>query len=123
MTPDDLQRADSNLVGGDSGAGSSHFDQFFAFRPSLALSRYRTPVRGLYLAGAGTWPGGGVNGISGELAARALLRGRRRVDPSTSPRVRDPCEPRGCPHDSNRARTRRDPDGYHCPHLRRPGLR
>ena len=79
LSPDDLQAANGNLIGGDSVSGSHHLDQFLMLRPSLALSRYRTPIPGLYLAGAGTWPGAGVNAVSGQLAAQALLRaGRRR---------------------------------------------
>lgn len=74
MTPADLERADANLVGGDSVSGSHQLDQFIGLRPSLEMSRYRTPISGLYLAGAGTWPGGGVNAISGQLAAETLLR-------------------------------------------------
>jgi phytoene dehydrogenase-like protein len=59
--------------------GSHHLDQFILLRPSLSLSRYKTPIPGLFLAGAGTWPGGGVNAISGGLAADALLaRGKRK---------------------------------------------
>jgi phytoene dehydrogenase-like protein len=42
-------------------------------RPALGLGGYRTPVAGLYLAGAGTHPGGGVMGTSGRLAAQRLL--------------------------------------------------
>jgi phytoene dehydrogenase-like protein len=74
LSPDDLEQHDANLVGGDSVSGSHHLDQFIGLRPSLAMSRYRTPVDGLYLAGAGTWPGAGVNAVSGQLAAEAVLR-------------------------------------------------
>jgi phytoene dehydrogenase-like protein len=41
------------------------------------LARYRAPLRGLYVAGASTHPGGAVHGMSGRGAARALLRDRR----------------------------------------------
>lgn len=44
-------------------------DQLLAARPSPSLARYRTPVRGLYLTGAGTHPGGGVTGLPGRNAA------------------------------------------------------
>jgi phytoene dehydrogenase-like protein len=43
-------------------------------RPARGLAGYRTPVGGLYLGGNGTHPGIGVCGISGQLAARELLR-------------------------------------------------
>jgi beta-carotene ketolase (CrtO type) len=58
-------------------------DQLMALRPSPALSRYVTPVPGLYLTGAGTHPGGGVTGMPGRNAAASVLadlglrRGRR----------------------------------------------
>jgi len=73
MSPRDLESANANLVGGDSVAGSHHLDQFFGLRPTLSAARYSTPIEGLYLAGAGTWPGAGVNAVSGQLAARKLL--------------------------------------------------
>jgi phytoene dehydrogenase-like protein len=37
------------------------------------LTRYATPVAGLYLTGAGTFPGAGVAGSSGRNAARVVL--------------------------------------------------
>jgi phytoene dehydrogenase-like protein len=39
-------------------------------------SRYRTPIEGLYLCGAGTHPGGGVTGAPGHNAARVILGDR-----------------------------------------------
>ena len=51
-------------------------DQLFSLRPAPGFARYRTPVPGLYLSGAGTHPGGGVHGMPGKLAAAAVL-GRR----------------------------------------------
>jgi beta-carotene ketolase (CrtO type) len=58
-------------------------DQLLAFRPSPSLARYRTPIDGLFLTGAGTHPGGGVTGVPGRNAATVVLdalgprRGRR----------------------------------------------
>ena len=50
----------------------------FAFRPTPALAGYRVPgLRGLYLSGASTHPGGGVSGNSGRTAARVVLADRR----------------------------------------------
>jgi phytoene dehydrogenase-like protein len=77
LSPMDLQRRNPNLVGGDSIAGSMHLRQNFAFRPFPGMSRYKTPIRHLYLIGASTWPGGGVNGLSGDHVARHLTRRRR----------------------------------------------
>lgn len=51
------------------------FDQMFAFRPWMAASGYRWPgVKGLYLTGASTHPGGGIMGASGRNAAGVLVR-------------------------------------------------
>lgn len=71
------ERENPSLVGGDLGGGSYELDQQLVFRPTPRLSRYRTPLRGLFLAGASTHPGGAVHGISGRGAARALLRESR----------------------------------------------
>ncbi|HEX2913187.1 MAG TPA: NAD(P)/FAD-dependent oxidoreductase [Chloroflexia bacterium] len=49
------------------------FDQMFIFRPGLRLSGYRTPIRGLYLTGASTHPGGGITGMPGWNSARTIL--------------------------------------------------
>jgi phytoene dehydrogenase-like protein len=46
-------------------------------RPVAGWSRYRTPIAGLYLCGAGTHPGGGILGGPGRNAARAILTERR----------------------------------------------
>ena len=48
-------------------------DQMFMFRPLPQLSGYKTPIRGLYLTGASTHPGGGVSGASGRNAASVVL--------------------------------------------------
>lgn len=42
------------------------------------VSRYRGPIKGLYLSGAGTWPGAGIFGAPGRNAAQALLDDRGR---------------------------------------------
>jgi phytoene dehydrogenase-like protein len=54
--------------------GEMTLDQFFFARPVAGWARYRTPIDGLYLCGAGTHPGGGVTGTSGYLAARRILK-------------------------------------------------
>jgi phytoene dehydrogenase-like protein len=78
LTPRDLQARNPNLVGGDSVAGSHHLRQNFIFRPLPGYSGYRTPVDGLFMTGAATWPGGGVTGLPGQLAAKAVLKATRR---------------------------------------------
>ena len=74
LSPLDLERGNPNLVGGDCVSGSHHLDQYYLFRPFPGWSRYATPVKGLYMVGASTWPGGGVHGTSGYLLACTLLR-------------------------------------------------
>ncbi|MEM1127689.1 MAG: NAD(P)/FAD-dependent oxidoreductase [Bacteroidota bacterium] len=56
-------------------------DQMFMLRPLVGLSNYRSHLKGLYLTGASTHPGGGIMGASGRNAARELLKDldRRRV--------------------------------------------
>ena len=71
------ERENPSLVGGDLAGGSYELDQQLIFRPAPELCRYRSPLRGLYVAGASTHPGGAVHGMSGRGAARALLRDRR----------------------------------------------
>jgi phytoene dehydrogenase-like protein len=43
----------------------------------LGWAQYRTPIKGLYLCGAGTHPGGGVNGASGSNASREIIKDLR----------------------------------------------
>jgi len=74
-TPLDLERK-FGLVGGDIFHGALSLDQLFAARPVLGHADYRTPVPGLYLCGSGAHPGGGVTGLPGRNAARAMLRDR-----------------------------------------------
>lgn len=50
-------------------------DQMFGLRPFMAASQYRWPgVKGLFLTGASTHPGGGIMGASGRNAARVMIR-------------------------------------------------
>jgi phytoene dehydrogenase-like protein len=72
-TPDELEANNANLVGGDIGSGSYMLDQQLVFRPFPSWFRYKTPIRGLYMGGASTHPGGGVHGAAGANAARVLL--------------------------------------------------
>ena len=49
-------------------------DQMFFFRPMMGMAEYRTHLKGLYLTGASTHPGGGIMGASGRNAARIVLK-------------------------------------------------
>jgi phytoene dehydrogenase-like protein len=77
LTPAAFMARDANLVEGDVANGSTALDQLL-FRPIPSLSPYRTPIRGLYLGSAATFPGAAVHGVSGDAAARLALRDRRR---------------------------------------------
>jgi phytoene dehydrogenase-like protein len=77
LSPSDLERANPSLVGGDQLGGSMHPAQNFFLRPLPGWSRYRTPVEGLYVCGAATWPGAGVGAGSGYLLGQLLTRRRR----------------------------------------------
>jgi phytoene dehydrogenase-like protein len=75
LSPLDLEERLA-LTGGDIFHGALGLDQLWAARPALGYADYRTPVRGLYLCGSGAHPGGGVTGLPGFNAARAMLRRR-----------------------------------------------
>jgi phytoene dehydrogenase-like protein len=62
------------LTGGNIFHGDMSMDQLFFLRPLAGWAQYRTPIRGLYLCGSGTHPGGGVMGAPGLNAAREILR-------------------------------------------------
>ena len=73
ITPADLE-SQYGLTGGHIFHGELALDQLFTMRPLLGWARYRTPISGLYLCGAGTHPGYGVSGLSGLNAAREILK-------------------------------------------------
>jgi phytoene dehydrogenase-like protein len=77
LSPLDLERT-LGLWGGHALHGDMAPDQLLFLRPVRGYADYRTPIRGLYLCGAGTHPGGGVTGANGRNAARELLRDARR---------------------------------------------
>jgi phytoene dehydrogenase-like protein len=86
MTPADLER-DYGLTGGHPFHGELSLDQLFAARPLLGWARYRTPIAGLYLCGAGTHPGTGLTGRSGALAAGQVAADLRRGGTLTATRA------------------------------------
>ena len=73
LSPLDLERRFA-LTGGNIFHGAMPLHQLFSMRPVPGWSDYRTPVRGLYLCGASTHPGGGVMGACGRNAAVEILR-------------------------------------------------
>jgi len=74
-SPLDLERK-FGLIGGDIFHGRMSLDQLYAARPLLGHADYRGPIKGLYMCGSGTHPGGGVTGAPGHNAAREILRDR-----------------------------------------------
>jgi phytoene dehydrogenase-like protein len=60
--------------GGNIFQASMGLDQLFWSRPLPGWARYRAPVAGLYMASAGTHPGGGVIGAPGANCAGAVLQ-------------------------------------------------
>ena len=83
LTPLDLERRLA-LTGGHHLHGDMAPDQLLFLRPVRGYADHRTPIRGLYLCGAGTHPGGGVTGANGRNCAREVLRDARRRDRSLS---------------------------------------
>ncbi len=77
LSPLDLER-EFGLTGGDIFHGALTLDQLWTARPVLGYADYRSPVKRLYLCGAGTHPGGGVTGLPGRNAAREILKDFRR---------------------------------------------
>ena len=77
LSPLDLER-EFGLIGGDIFHGALHLDQLFSLRPAAGYADYRTPIKRLYLCGSGTHPGGGVSGLPGLHAARAIIGDVRR---------------------------------------------
>jgi phytoene dehydrogenase-like protein len=73
LTPLDLERT-YGLTEGNIFHGDLRLEQLFFMRPVPGWAQYRTPIRGLYLCGAGAHPGGGVTGAPGRNAARQALR-------------------------------------------------
>jgi phytoene dehydrogenase-like protein len=77
LTPLDLERT-YGLTEGNIFHGDLSLEQLFFLRPVAGWARYRTPVGGLYLCGAGAHPGGGVTGAPGHNAARQILKDWKR---------------------------------------------
>ncbi len=73
LDPAALEARNANLIGGDVGGGSYKLRQV-VFRPLPKLSPYSTPLKGLFIGSAATFPGGAVHGVCGDAAARAALR-------------------------------------------------
>jgi phytoene dehydrogenase-like protein len=73
LSPVDLERR-FGLTGGNIMQGVMSLSSLSFMRPVPGYADYRTPLRGLYLCGAATHPGGGVMGACGYNAAREIRR-------------------------------------------------
>jgi phytoene dehydrogenase-like protein len=73
ITPAELH-TDYGFSGGHIFHGELAPDQLYAMRPLLGAGRYKSPVPGVFLCGAGTHPGGFMSGINGRLAAQHVIR-------------------------------------------------
>jgi phytoene dehydrogenase-like protein len=72
LTPWDLEQQ-IGLTEGNIFQGELSLEQLLFLRPAPGWSRYRTPLRRLWLCGSGAHPGGGIMGAPGELCAKAML--------------------------------------------------
>jgi phytoene dehydrogenase-like protein len=72
LTPWDIEQQ-TGLTEGNIFQGELSLEQLLFLRPAPRWSRYRTPIKGLWLCGSGAHPGGGIMGAPGELAAKTLL--------------------------------------------------
>jgi phytoene dehydrogenase-like protein len=72
LSPLDLERK-FGLVGGDIMHGHMSLDQLWAARPVLGHASHRAPIKGLYMCGAGTHPGGGVSKVKPLSAPSAAI--------------------------------------------------
>jgi phytoene dehydrogenase-like protein len=77
LSPLDMERKLA-LVGGDIFHGQLSLDQLYSARPVLGHGDYRGPLKGLYMCGSSTHPGGGVTGLPGHNAAREIIRDFRK---------------------------------------------
>ena len=76
MNTRDMETYNANYVGGDISGGMGDVRQV-AFRPVASVRPWVTPIEGVYLCSSSTPPGGGVHGMGGWHAARAVLRRNR----------------------------------------------
>jgi phytoene dehydrogenase-like protein len=76
-TPADLE-VEFGMTGGHWHHGEIALDQALLVRPMPGAHQYSTPLPGLFLCGAGAHPGGGIMGLAGRNAARAVVKQQKR---------------------------------------------
>uniref|UniRef100_A0A4W4E5U6 Pyridine nucleotide-disulfide oxidoreductase domain-containing protein 2 n=1 Tax=Electrophorus electricus TaxID=8005 RepID=A0A4W4E5U6_ELEEL len=77
LVPPDLERV-FGLTGGNIFHGTMSLDQLYLARPLPSIANYCSPVKGLYMCGSGSHPGGGVMGSAGWNAAMTVLADLKR---------------------------------------------
>ncbi len=73
VTPLDLER-EFGLTEGNIFQGELSLEQLFFLRPVPGFAQYKSPVKGLWMCGSATHPGGGIMGAPGRLAALEILK-------------------------------------------------
>jgi phytoene dehydrogenase-like protein len=73
LTPLDIERT-FGLTEGNIFQGELTLEQLFFLRPAPGWAQYRTPVKGLYMCGSATHPGGGIMGAPGRNAAGRIIK-------------------------------------------------
>ncbi|MDH3529309.1 MAG: NAD(P)/FAD-dependent oxidoreductase [Acidobacteriota bacterium] len=72
LTPGDIEQR-YGLSGGQLYEGEHALDQLLV-RPAPECSQYKTPFEGLFLCSGGSFPGGGLTGAPGALAAKLVMQ-------------------------------------------------
>ena len=77
VTPKDIEDI-TGLTEGNIFQGELSLEQLFFNRPVPGWSRYRTPVRNLWMCGSATHPGGGIMGAPGRIAALEYVKEKKK---------------------------------------------
>jgi phytoene dehydrogenase-like protein len=75
LTPWDLEQV-YGLTEGNIFHGELSLEQLAFLRPVAGWSRYKTPIKDLWMCASGTHPGGGIMGAPGALCAKTMLDAR-----------------------------------------------
>ena len=78
-TPHEIEN-EIGLTEGNIFQGELTIDQLFFNRPFPGYGQYRMPIKGLYMSGSSTHPGGGVSSVCGANSAREILKDLRRTN-------------------------------------------
>lgn len=73
VTPNTIARFNPNAGPGDPYGGAHDLAQSYLFRPLPGQPSHQSAIPNVYMLGAATWPGHGVNGGSGYIVAQQLL--------------------------------------------------